>query len=420
LDENITTAPATTWGSQYILENRLGMAVTERRLILVNHLLEPPGRITGITRFLFALLSELIRRPHFRYALVTTWAADELPPALRHGNLAVIGRPFRHSTPLNVVAQTLTMGRLMRATNAALEFNGNPLGGLYPGWPRVVTVHDLYFDVMGAHYPRHHRLWWDLFFPLTLASSAGAVCVSEATRSDLAKYYGHLAKKATVIHEAGALIHEGTAHEFSRVRAPYAIYVGNISPNKNPALLVAALKILRARGTALSVVHVGRDELTLLSSALTTAGLTTSVETINGLSDAELAAAYRGAQCLVVTSTYEGFCLPVVEAQALGVPVICSDIAVLREVAGEGALFVDPYDADALAGQLNTVMIDPALRARLSRAGRRNAGRFSWRRAAAEAEVLFKRLIEADEAEIRKKKHGASPIWPRSNGGSHV
>jgi glycosyltransferase involved in cell wall biosynthesis len=184
--------------------------------------------------------------------------------------------------------------------------------------------------------------------------------------------------------------------------------------------LVAALEILRARGTALSVVHVGRDELTLLSSALTAAGLTTSVETINGLSDAELAAAYRGAQCLVVTSTYEGFCLPVVEAQALGVPVICSDIAVLREVAGEGALFVDPYDADALADQLNAVMIDPALRARLSRAGRRNAGRFSWRRAAAEAEVLFKRLIEADEAKIRKRKHKASPIWPRSNGGTHV
>jgi glycosyltransferase involved in cell wall biosynthesis len=273
---------------------------------------------------------------------------------------------------------------------------------------------------MGAQYRRRHKLWWNLFFPLTLASSAGAVCVSEATRSDLAKYYARFANKATVIHEAGALIHEGTAQEFSPVKAPYAIYVGNISPNKNPALLVAALKILGAQGIPLSVIHVGRDELALLSSALTAAGLTTSVETINGLSDAELAAAYRAAQCLVVTSTYEGFCLPVVEAQALGVPVICSDIAVLREVAGEGALFVDPYDADALADQLNAIMIDPALRARLSNAGRHNAGRFSWGRAAAEAEVLFKRLIEADEAESRKRKDRASPTWPRSNSGTHV
>lgn len=370
------------------------MAVTQPRLILVNHLMEPPGRITGITRFLFALLGELIRRPHYRYVLVTTWAADDLPPTLRHANLAVVTRPFRKSTPLNIVAQTLTMKRLMRTTEAALEFNCNPLGGFYPGWPRVVTVHDLYFDVMGAQYRLRHRLWWNLFFPLVLGSSSAAVCVSEATRRDLARHRGRFAKRATVIHEAGALIDDEPVEPSSGSKAPYAIYVGNISPNKNPALLVAALTLLRSRGTTLNVVHVGRDELALLSDALAASALTTLVETVGRLSDAELAAAYRGAHCLVVTSTYEGFCLPVLEAQTLGVPVICSDIAVLREVAGDGALFVNPHDADALATCLRAVMTDESLRARLSKAGRRNAMRFSWGRAAAEAEALFSRLID--------------------------
>ncbi|MDE2473362.1 MAG: glycosyltransferase, partial [Bradyrhizobium sp.] len=275
------------------------MAVTQPRLILVNHQLEPPRRITGITRFLFALLGELIRRPHFRYVLVTSWAADELPQALHHANLAIVSRPYRKSTPLNIVAQTLTMKRLMRTTNAALEFNCNPLGGFYPGWPRVVTVHDLYLDVMGAQYRLRHRLWWNMFFPVVLASSSAAVCVSEATRSDLVKYRGRLAKKATVIHEAGALIDERAVEQFSSSRDPYAIYVGNISPNKNPALLVAALTILRARGIALNVIHVGRDELALLSDALAASASMALVETINGLSDAELAATYRRAYCLV-------------------------------------------------------------------------------------------------------------------------
>ncbi len=376
------------------LEIQLGAAMTERRLILVNHLLEPPGRITGITRFLFALLGELIQRPHFRYALATTWTAEQLPPALHHGNLEVITRPFRQSAPRNILAQTLAMRGLVRATNAALEFNGNPLGGFHPGWPLVVTLHDLYFDVMGAQYKLRHRLWWKLFFPLVLASSVAVVCVSEATRKDLAKYHRRFADKSTVIHEAGALVEQEAAGRFSRVSGPYAIYVGNISPNKNPALLVAALKILRDRGIVLNIVHVGRDELGLLSSALEAAALTMSVRSFDGLSDAELAAAYRGADCLVVTSTYEGFCLPVVEAQALGVPVICSDIAVLREVAGGGALFVDPSDADALATQLHLVMTDPALRARFAGAARCNAARFSWSRAASEAESLFKQLID--------------------------
>lgn len=392
----------------------MGAAVTEPRLILVNHLLEPPGRITGITRFLFALLGELVQRPHFHYVLATTWTAEQLPAALRHDNLEVVTRPFRQSAPLNILAQTRAMKGLMRATNAALEFNGNPLGGFHPGWPRVVTLHDLYFDVMGAQYKLRHRLWWKLLFPLVLASSSAVVCVSEATRKDFAKYHRRFADKSTVIHEAGALIGERAAEQFSRVSAPYAIYVGNISPNKNPALLVAALKILRDRGIDLSVVHVGRDELGLLSGALEADALTKSVRTFNGLSDAQLAAAYRGAHCLVVTSTYEGFCLPVVEAQALGVPVICSDIAVLREVAGEGALFVDPCDAGALATRLHAAMTDPALRVRLSDAGRRNAARFSWSRAAAEAEALFERLIERDQGQMTgRTRAGGQLLTPK-------
>ena len=386
------------------------MAVTEPRLILVNHLMEPPGRVTGITRFLFALLNELVSRPHFRYALVTTWHADELPPSLRRPELTVISRPFRPSTPVNIAAQLIVMQRLMRETNAALEFNCNPLGGFDPRWPRVVTVHDLYFDVMGTQYQLRHRLWWKVFFPLVLAASSGVVCVSEATRRDLATYHRRFANKAVVIHEAGAVIDGHAADGVPHPCGSYAIYVGNMSPNKNPAVLVAAMKILEGRGTPIKVVHVGRDELSLLSDALMGAGLAVRVDTAGNLSDAELAAAYRGAQCLVVTSTYEGFCLPVIEAQTIGVPVICSDIPVLREVAGEDALFFSPHDADALAGSIHAVMSDAALREKLSNAARRNAARFSWSRAAVEAEALFVRLIE--ERMKRRPETGRGVLSP--------
>src|ERR1700738_4592429 len=124
--------------------------MTERGLVLVNHLLEPPGRVTGITRFLFALLNELIRHPLLRYVLVTTWKAQELPPALQHENLSIITLPHRQSTPANIAAQMMQIRRLMRELGAALEFNSNPLGCFRPSWPRGITVHDLYFDVMGA------------------------------------------------------------------------------------------------------------------------------------------------------------------------------------------------------------------------------------------------------------------------------
>jgi glycosyltransferase involved in cell wall biosynthesis len=282
----------------------------------------------------------------------------------------------------------------MHQLGAALEFNSNPLGGFRPGWPRVITVHDLYFDVMAEHYRLRHRLWWRLFFPLVLASSEAAICVSESTRNDLAKFHPKFANKATVIHEAGGLIAEkGGNRDDAGLIPPYALLVGNISPNKNPATLVAALQILEQRGRPLKVYHVGRDEAFLLARALEQAGLALPVETVSGLSDGTLAAAYRGAICLVVPSTREGFCLPVIEAQALGTSVICADIPVLREVAGDGAWFFDPHDPAALANHLQRIAADPMLRDRLADAGRRNAMRFSWSRAAAETEALFERLI---------------------------
>jgi glycosyltransferase involved in cell wall biosynthesis len=78
----------------------------------------------------------------------------------------------------------------------------------------------------------------------------------------------------------------------------------------------------------------------------------------------------------------------------LGIPVVCSDIPVFREVAGEGAMFFDPDDPEAIADRLDSIMRDADLRGRLAAAGRCNAMRFSWNRAAAEAEALFVRIIE--------------------------
>jgi glycosyltransferase involved in cell wall biosynthesis len=79
----------------------------------------------------------------------------------------------------------------------------------------------------------------------------------------------------------------------------------------------------------------------------------------------------------------------VVEAQSLGAPVICADIPVLREVAGEGALFFPPHDAAALASRIRSIFGDAQLQRRMSQASLDNAARFSWRKAAGETEAIF-------------------------------
>jgi glycosyltransferase involved in cell wall biosynthesis len=99
---------------------------------------------------------------------------------------------------------------------------------------------------------------------------------------------------------------------------------------------------------------------------------------------------YAAADVLLFPSQYEGFGLPVLEAQVAGVPVVCADIPVFREVAGDGAVFVPADDADAVAAALERVLTDEASRASLRRRGEANAARFSWARTALETLAVYR------------------------------
>lgn len=361
-----------------------------RKVVLINHLLEPPDQISGITRYLFALLEQLVQSRDYRYVLATTWSASRLPEALRASSIEVRTLPFHAKTPVNIASQCVTIPRLMRESAAALEFNCNPIGCLVGRWPRVNVVHDIYMDVMPACYPLRHRLWWKLLFPLSLRTASNVICVSQNTRRDVETRYPFARDKLVVIHEAGIVKSDETGSAQSvRFEAPYGLFVGNVSPNKNPDVLVHALKILRERGDAPKIYHVGRDAAGLLADAERRISPDHPIRKAGALSDAALVAAYRGATCFINTSLNEGFCLPVVEAQSLGVPVICTDIPVLREVAGEGALFFAPRDAQALSHHLRSVFSDAALRERMAAASLKNAARFSWRDAALRTERVF-------------------------------
>ncbi|HZU91329.1 MAG TPA: glycosyltransferase, partial [Stellaceae bacterium] len=83
---------------------------------------------------------------------------------------------------------------------------------------------------------------------------------------------------------------------------------------------------------------------------------------------------------VVFPSLYEGFGLPVLEAMALGAPVVASCESALPEIAGDAALLIDPYDCDAIRRAIVTIVADADLRAELSRRGRRRAALFSLSR----------------------------------------
>ncbi|WP_342361967.1 glycosyltransferase family 1 protein [Terrarubrum flagellatum] len=366
------------------------------RTVLINHLLEPPGRVTGITRFLFALLPALLGLTDDQYVLVTCWSEADLPQALLHPRLRVITRRFWKSTALNVLMQNATLPGLMRQTGASIEFNGNPIGGWIGSWPRILTVHDLYLKTLPKAYPLRHRLVWDLVFPLAARSARHIVVPSSSTKEDLIRAHAQTAGKIEIIPEAPAFT-TSAAIASAPIAGRYGLMVGNLSPNKNPSVVIEALALLAARGLRAPLLHIGRDEHDLLRTAVARHPEIASVTSIHGVDDEMLRAAYAHAGFFINSSLHEGFCLPVVEAQSLGAPVIASNRSALPEVAGDGALFIDPTSPTEIADAIALIWTDAAAEADLRRRSRQNAERFSWERAAEMLANLF------DEATPRKK-----------------
>ena len=107
------------------------------------------------------------------------------------------------------------------------------------------------------------------------------------------------------------------------------------------------------------------------------------------VSDQELAALYASCHGFVLASLYEGFGLPVLEAMQYDIPVACSNIACLPEVAGSAACFFDPLSSESIADSLQRICGDAELRSNLVAAGKENLQRFSWQKCADQTAQVF-------------------------------
>jgi glycosyltransferase involved in cell wall biosynthesis len=363
-----------------------------RPRILVNLLLEPADKITGISRYAFFLLEQLVRRGRFEFVVATTWTREKLPAFLQSDNVEVRTFPHVRLQPLNALKQTFTIRRLMAETGAALEYNPCSVGALFGRWPLLLTVHDLYLKAMPSRYKFTHRLWWKLLFPLSARRASSVLCVSKHTRDELVRFHPSTRGKIRVMHSASGFTADGPPST-DRGR-PFGLFVCNIAANKGSETLVAAMDLLQKRGVDVDIRHVGRDEGSFIARSQEVLNTTAGPTRIGAISDAELKSLYGRAAFLVFPSDYEGFGLPIIEAQTFGLPVIASKIPVLTEVAGEGAVFFERGDAAQLADQIEVFMKGHPSWDDLSQAAIDNAARFSWERTAIGVEDMFTQAIE--------------------------
>lgn len=262
--------------------------------------------------------------------------------------------------------------------------------------PIVVTVHDINF----VHHPeavtpgvrRMARLLPDI-----LRRASAIISVSAFTCQELVSWLPEVGHKITVIHNGS---HARVAASGAGASAgpgaspPYALMLGTLEPRKNLPLALDALRILRRRGVDLRLVLAGgKSSLLDVPALLRKRGLGEPEVTRTGyIDDARVAALLGGARVLVFPSLYEGFGMPLLEGMEAGVPVVGVRAGATPETVGEAGLLVAPGDAEAFADAMEQAAFDDGVRARLIPAGRAQAAKFTWERAALATLDLYRRV----------------------------
>lgn len=180
--------------------------------------------------------------------------------------------------------------------------------------------------------------------------------------------------------------------------SPFILALGNLEPRKNIPRLVRAFGAIADRHAGLQLLVAGADGPARPAVDEARAGLPPAigqrVRLAGYVDDRTRATLLARAQVFVFPSLYEGFGFPVLEAMAAGTPVVAGSSGAVAEVAGDGALLVDPTDTDALAAAISRVLESRDLAESLIRAGRSRAARFSWRRAAEGLRDLYRRAAD--------------------------
>lgn len=264
---------------------------------------------------------------------------------------------------------------------------------LFPSCPSVVTIHDLNFRAFGGHMTPARQWALEFFVRQSARRARHVIAVSEHTRRQIISLLGISPAKVTVTLEAATAMKslpETGADTMKRhkIAKRYIVAFSSLSSNKNIPRLVRAFSLARHEyGLPHQLVVIGNDPGSRPSD------ISDAVVFTGYLDEAAKQRILAGAELLVFPSTYEGFGLPVLEAQQSGVPVVCSAAASLPEVAGEAAVFFDPMSVDEMARAIGRVAKDPALQATLRTMGYHNIGRFSWEKAARETLAVYENAL---------------------------
>jgi len=357
------------------------------------------------------LISELlIRLSHYSRRPCKIVLSQDSPKvaSFMDDNVNVIYSPYSHQQGIRrILYQSLFFGKKY-CENAVLLTTDSKIPLFLPKSCRVIpVVTDLAVFRMPKVYQLSRVLIWRLQYRYLLRKTARFVAISQFTKDEMVKLLHVDADKIDVVYcaaderylpqtDPSAL--QNTRDTYADGK-PYILFVGNANPRKNLQRLMRAFDLAKEQEDFPHQLLLAGEYGWKFDRAVALEGLkhASEIKFLDFVSDADMPRLYSAASLFAFPSLYEGFGIPIVEAQSCGVPVLTSNVSCMPEVGGkDSAYYVDPERVEEIAKGLRAVLLNPVLAASLAARGYENAKRFDWDQSAEQLNDIVERVINSN------------------------
>ena len=296
------------------------------------------------------------------------------------------------SRPLRILWEQFILPAQMRRLKIDLLLSAGMTSPFFSSAASVLVIHDLQHINQPQNFAWYYLPFLKAIIYLSAKTSDALIAISECVREDVVRHYNIPPEMVFVSYMAvdGDKFFRRGKEDVEVVRRRYNLpesfifYPASSLPHKNHKRLLEAFKKVKEEVQDIKLVLTGTRDYgyEVIEKSIKEFGLDDDVLFLGWLSHDDVPLIYNAANVLVFPSLHEGFGMPVIEAMASGVPVICSGIPPLKEITDSAAIFVDPFDPRDIARGILSVLTDNKLRERLIEDGLERAGMFTWEKTA--------------------------------------
>ena len=345
------------------------------------------GKMEGFGWYTYEITKRLVEQ-HPEHEFIFFFDRSFDPKFIFASNVTpvVLNPPARHPV-LFIYWFEFAVRRALKKVKADVFFSPDGYLSLLSNTPQISVIHDINFEHFPKDLPWSARAYLRCFFPLFAKKATQIITVSEYSKQDIVETYKISPQKITAIwNGASDVFVPINEAEQSSIKAkysynkPYFLFVGSLHPRKNVARLIEAFVLFKQETKA-------EHQLVIVGSSLwknkafqlkVSDQIKSEIHFTGHLDLNELSKLMAGAEAFTFVPYFEGFGIPLVEAMKCGTAILSGNRTSLPEVAGDAAIYCDPFSVIDIAQKLELISTDEPLRAHLKASGLERGKKFNW------------------------------------------